>query len=170
MEIQKVIKRDNYYIVNDQFAIPHDEENAYYRDILSWQEKGGVMQEFEPDIEELFHQKCDDLKQSRSTNLSFSKLFITLNGVSTEFDLHASDLPILQGRVDILANNTDTLSWNDNQGNRVQLNKEAFRSLIRHIQVNDISTWDLYSKKLEELKSLKELGDLEGIKNFNTNL
>lgn len=170
MEIQKVIKRDDHYIVNDQFAIPHDESNAYFKQILEWKKNGGVIEEFQHNIEELFFVKCDNLKQSRSELLSSSKFSIVLNDVSTEFDLHASDLPILQGRVDILANNTDTLSWNDNQGNRVQLNKEAFRSLIRHIQVNDISTWDLYSKKLEELKSLKELGDLEGIKNFNTNL
>lgn len=122
------------------------------------------------DINNKFEEKHRLLKQSRSKLLSSSKLPITLNGVSTEFDLHSSDLPILQGRVDRLANNTDTLGWNDNQGNRVQLNKEAFRSLIRHIQVNDISTWDIYSEKLEELKNLKNSGDLEGIKNFNTNL
>lgn len=134
----------------------------------TWEQIESELEQVE--INSVFEQKEELLKQSRSKLLSSSKLSITLNGVSTEFDLHASDLPILQGRVDRLANNTDTLGWNDSQGNRVQLNKEAFRSLIRHIQVNDISTWDLYSEKLEELKSLKESGDLEGVKNFNTNL
>ena len=70
MEIQKVIKRDNYYIVNDQFAIPHDESNAYFKQILEWKKNGGVIEEFQHNIKEGKASKIQETKTKRDIFLN----------------------------------------------------------------------------------------------------
>lgn len=113
------------------------------------------------------------LSKSKSRQLKARRKELLANASMTiqgsTFTLNQSQLAMLQGRIDKLENNTDTLGWNDDSGNRIQLNRTAFESLLRHIQTHDISVWDLYSEKLDELNAIVKSKNLAALEAFDTN-
>ncbi len=88
---------------------------------------------------------------------------IAINKVSCKFALSNADLPNLIARQSCLGSTLETSGWNDIEGNRIELNKAAFLSLIRHINANDVDTWSLYTEKSAKIKACTTLEELEFI-------
>lgn len=147
-------KRNNTFVESDifldGFVVCDKEESLAYQ------------------LEELKKEKIQLAKASRELLLSGSQVHeIEVDGVSCKFSLSNKDLPNLIARQSCLATNTATSPWNDIDGNRVDLNKSAFQSLIRHINTNDSSVWTLCTNKVDEIKAAESLEQLNAI---DTNL
>jgi hypothetical protein len=136
----------------------------------------GVYQEYiKPlnlQIEEAKQEKLRELKSKRDEKLTKSIFTVSVDGVDCAFYLRTADLPRIKSKIEDLSNNTDTKTWGDVNGKRINLNKAFFETLKNDINANDETIWDLYGEKLEELEALaqEESTTLEDIKNFNTNL
>lgn len=134
------------------------------------------------ELEELKKEKIQAAKASRELLLSGSQVHeIEVDGVSCKFTLSNKDLPNLIARQSCLTTNTATSPWNNIDGDRIELNKSDFQSLIRHINTNDSSVWTLYTNKVDEINSISEeneyfneqgekISALEYLQNINVNL
>lgn len=112
--------------------------------------------------------KKQALKANRDNALNNSIYSININGEGCNFYLRNSDLSAIKARIDGLSNDTSTSSWGCTSGRRVELNKTAFQSLYRHINVNDETVYNLYAEKVEEINNATNLEDLNNINiNFN---
>lgn len=112
---------------------------------------------FAYELEQLKKEKIQAAKASRELLLSGSQVLeIGVDGVSCKFSLSNKDLPNLIARQSCLTTNTAASPWNDIDGNRIDLNKSVFQSLIRHINTNDSSVWTLYTNKVDEINSISE--------------
>lgn len=119
-------------------------------------------------IEQLKNHKKQELKTNRDSLLNNSQVFtILVNDEECSFSLSNKDLPVVQSRIARLTNDVLTLGWTSVQGNRIELNRIAFKRLQSHIDANDEATYSLYSEKLAQLN---ELTEKEKVENFNTNL
>jgi hypothetical protein len=108
--------------------------------------------------------KIAQLKLERNRLLLGAQTYTaTVSDVSCEFALSNADLPNLIARQSSLASASDTAEWNDVNNNRIELNKTAFSSLIRHINANDIDVWTLYTAKLAEIQACTTLEELNAI-------
>lgn len=124
--------------------------------------------------------KKQALKANRDNALNNSIYSISVNGEGCDFYLRTSDLAAIQGRINNLPNNTETMSWGCTDGRRVQLNKTAFESLYRHIGINDETVYNLYAEKLDEIENITSDGEyfdennnpitpLQALENININ-
>lgn len=112
--------------------------------------------------------KILELKKERDILLESKKFTIDVEGVSCQFWLRNSDLSALQSRFASLPDNSSTRSWGAVDGSRVELNKPAYLSLIRHITDNDETIFGEYVRMKEEMESAPDLEALEEIDiNFN---
>ena len=112
--------------------------------------------------------KIAEVKKVRNTLLENKKFTINVEGVSCQFWLRNSDLSALQSRFASLLDNEATRSWGAVDGSRVELNKPAYLSLIRHITDNDETVFGEYVRMKEEIESAPDLEALEEIDiNFN---
>jgi len=132
----------------------------------------GVYQEYIEPLEEALKKakanKIIELKKARNTLLESKKFTIDVEGVSCQFWLRNSDLSALQSRFASLLDNEATRSWGAVDGSRVELNKPAYLSLIRHITDNDETVFGEYVRMKEEIESAPDLEALEEIDiNFN---
>lgn len=116
-------------------------------------------------------EKILELKSKRDEKLTKSIFTVSVNGVDYAFYLRTADLPTIKEKIAALSSNTDTKTWGDINGKRINLNKVFFERLKNHIKTNDETVWDLYGEKLTELEDLvkEESTTLEDVKNFNTN-
>lgn len=147
---------------------------------------GGVYQEYiMPDsalLSQAKQAKISQLKKEKSRLLLGSQTYtITVGDISCSFALSNADLPNLIARQSSLNSFSETSGWNDINNNRIELNKAAFVGLIRHINVNDVGVWDLYSAKLNEINAIlidgeyfdenqKPISALQALENININL
>jgi hypothetical protein len=147
---------------------------------------GGVYQEYiMPDsvlLSQTKQAKISQLKKEKSRLLlGFQIYTITVSDISCSFALSNADLPNLIARQFSLNSFSETSGWNDINNNRIELNKAAFVGLIRHINVNDVGVWDLYSAKLNEINAIlidgkyfdqnqKPISALQALENININL
>lgn len=118
------------------------------------------------ELEKAKQNKLNQLKINRDLALSNKTMEINIDGNGCAFYLKSSDMATIQNRIDGLFNNTDTYSWGDTNGKRVELNKSAFQSLLRHIRVNDITVFDLFG---EIKKEIENCNDFQILNNININ-
>tara|TARA_R110000868_G_scaffold32402_2_gene117861 strand:+ start:304 stop:891 length:588 start_codon:yes stop_codon:yes gene_type:complete len=146
----------------------------------------GVYQEYvTPDnvlLEQGKQTKIAQLKTERNRLLLGAQTYtITVSDISCSFSLSNADLPNLIARQSSLGSPSETFGWNDINNNRIELNKATFLSLIRHININDIGVWDLYTAKLNEINAISIDGEyfdenqepisaLQALENININL
>ena len=173
--IQKYLKQNNVEGKNGVDYRLEDSGNGI--EIKGWKlsiEKPTFTQEeIDADVlEQEKNLKILELKSKRDEKLTKSIFTVSVDGVDCAFYLRTADLPTIKEKIADLSNNTDTKTWGDINGKRINLNKVFFERLKNHIKTNDETIWDLYGEKLAELEDLakEESTTLEDIKNFNTNL
>lgn len=158
MIINKLIELKNSFLVNDELNVPKSDGNSDYKEIQKYIANGGDYQKFD-NLSEAKNEKKQRLKTNRDEALNNSTYSISVNGEGCEFYLRTSDLAAIKGRIDNLSNDTATSSWGCVDGKRVELNKAAFQSLFRNINLNDENVFNSYAKKVEEIDNITSDGE-----------
>lgn len=179
MEIQKVIKRGSEYIVNDQFSIPHDEENDYFKQIIEWEKNGGVIEEFQADLTNLKNLKIAQIKQIRDQKnidpiTDHQAPIVDSEGNLGEevyFIFHTTRYPsnpaadpncILSNAVIVGETNYFTKNLN---GEKicVQIDSEIARSLLSHLKIRNENNFKLAEAIIAAINEAGTAEEVEAI-------
>ncbi len=163
MKIVTVKESEDTYFVNNSISVAKISGAKGYDEVQEWIADGGIIEKECSDeelLKKLKTKKILKLKENKSAALD--KQIYTVNIADKgdcSFYLKTSDLAVIQARISSLSNDTATKSWGCVGGRRIELNKAAFQSLLKHINANDETVYNLYAEKLEEIESVVIDGD-----------
>lgn len=182
MEILRVVKTQGGFNVNNQFFIPEDENDGYYRAIREWEAAGGIIEdEPKPSLDRLKAEKIAEIKAIRDekniepitdTSAEILNEDGSGSGVSTFFVFHTSRHPtnpaadpqaILSGV--IIMNQTLPYSTKDISGAKVTiaLTPAIARSIAAHLSLRNSNNYKLADAVIAAINAAKTQKAVEKI-------
>ena len=139
MNIEKVIEKEQGYIVNDSIYIPKADANSDYKLLLSWIEEGGIVEQYVEPLES----EISRLKANRDIALADNKVKIG----NHYFNARPSDLANIQLGID----KNDTL-WPDINDYMVDVTVEDLQKILSDGLSQGEQIWDEYKQSVKAIQ------------------